>query len=511
MKAVQRVVCAHAAALRASMQRPGRTLRCRAVAVLLALLTAPAAADPEKDLCSRIDDYVVAQMNATGVPGTAIAVARGAQALCVQGYGRDSRGEPVTSRTLFYAASLSKSMTALGVMQLVESGRISLDKPVHAYLPEFSLADPKSSEITVRQLLNQTSGMSDAGFFEWTVPGPASLHDATLRLNAARLLNAPGTRFRYHNPNYHVAARLVEVASGEPFATYMDRHVFKPLAMNSTRTVDRPDPARDAIAYGHVFVFGQPVAVPMPGYFLNGAAGVITNAEDLSRWLLAQSNGGVGLNGARILSAEGVAAMHAPSAPGGMYGLGWMVSGKGADRSVSHSGLVPTFTAYQAFYPADATSIAVLSNVGMTDGAFSGGPAAVADAIHRAVRGESPKASTNRTGLFVDSILAMFAACAVLFGLRGVARNFHRQAPAHFAQACVALLAMVLRCGLLVGILSAPAFVAFATGRAASWLWLLYIEPVLVVFLAVVGSLQVLLLVSRLLSLVRRSNLSKAT
>lgn len=103
------------------------------------------------------------------------------------------------------------------MLQLVDAGRVSLDDSVAEHLPEFRPADPRGADITVRQLLDQTSGLADREVHELNRRQPATLAEATISLNSARLVAAPGRRFNYHNPNYHVAARLVEVVRGETF------------------------------------------------------------------------------------------------------------------------------------------------------------------------------------------------------------------------------------------------------------------------------------------------------
>ncbi len=115
-------------------------------------------------------------------------------------------------------------------MQLVEAGRIELDAPVQTYLPEFSVADPSGARtITVRMLLQQTSGLADAGFPEMTLSQPATIAERVNGLREAELVSEPGTTFHYFNPNYAILARVVEVVSGRSFADYLHARVFTPI------------------------------------------------------------------------------------------------------------------------------------------------------------------------------------------------------------------------------------------------------------------------------------------
>ncbi|MEP7209199.1 MAG: serine hydrolase domain-containing protein [Alphaproteobacteria bacterium] len=277
------------------------------------------------------------------LPAAAAVVVQG-DAVSYVAFGKDADGRKMTSGSRFYIGSLSKAFTAAAVLQLVEQGRIDLDAPVQRYLREFRLADPRGAAITVRHLLNQTSGLADVGFQQWASPQPSALKDVAPRLAKVRLVSAPGAHFNYHNPNYEILARLVEVVSGQPFTDYMRDHVFLPLGMADTFTVDVQDEQRDGAPRGHIYAFGHYFAVPTPRYFINGAGGVVTTPQDYSRWLIAQMREGVGPDGVRVLSADSVRLSHTPSPTSGEYGFGWNRRG---DR-VSHSGGLPTYGAYSA-------------------------------------------------------------------------------------------------------------------------------------------------------------------
>ena len=180
-----------------------------------------------------------------GYPGVAIAITKGDQVVQVGGYGHDSSGAAVTATTPMPVASVSKSFTALAVMQLVEAGKVALDAPVRQYLPDFRIADPRGARITVRQLLNQTSGISDGTLPEKSLPQPDSLAAAVVRARAATLAAEPGTKHVYTNTNYHLAARLVEVVAGEPFARLPAASRVR-AGRHAGEHDDRPDSSRSA-------------------------------------------------------------------------------------------------------------------------------------------------------------------------------------------------------------------------------------------------------------------------
>src|SRR5215212_8234691 len=225
-----------------------------------------------------VDQYIERQMAANRVPGLALAITHADDVIYLRGYGTAENGEPMTPRTQFYIASLSKGFTALAVMQLVEEGKIGLDEPVRAYLPDFTTTDRRlSGQITVRELLNQTSGLADSGFPSYTLPQPDSLEGRVESLRHARLVSEPGTEFHYTDPNYAVLARIVEVASGKPFGGYLRERVFGPLDMADTMSVLTSEEAPRAAPYlaqGHVLAFGVPIERREMDGFLGGSSRV---------------------------------------------------------------------------------------------------------------------------------------------------------------------------------------------------------------------------------------------
>lgn len=345
----------------------GRPIRLLLLVVVGALglvgLAGVAAADGQREAVdtAAVDTYLEEQTDA-GLPGAAVAITQGNRVVYVRGYGHDSTGAEITGETPFRVASLSKSFTAFAVMQLVEAGQLRLDDPVKRHLPAFTPDDHRADQITVRHLLSQTSGLADRGFPEISRPQPSSLAGAVARLDHARLVADPGTQWNYHNPNYHVAARLVEVVSGVPFGEYLRRHIFEPLAMSATTTTATDDQPVAGLADGYLFAYGQSVSTPAPGYFVSGSGGIVSTASDLAKWLAMQNNNGRAANGTRLLSPSGVAELHTSAEPGG-YALGWDTDGPAAHPTeISHGGTQYTFSAHQTLLPDSGYGIAVLFN-----------------------------------------------------------------------------------------------------------------------------------------------------
>ncbi|GGJ85755.1 serine hydrolase [Streptomyces camponoticapitis] len=389
-----------------------------------AALARPAAGPADADTTAAltpaaVDRFMNDYLDRTGLPGAVVAVTRGNEVVHTAGYGHTAGGRTMTGRTPVPVASLSKSMTALAVMQLVEEGRIDLDRPVRSYLPEFTMADERAARITVRQLLDQTSGMADSAFPDLALPQAHTLKGAVSRMRGASLAAEPGTRWSYHNPNYFVAARLVEVVSGEPFADRLRTRVFTPLGMTDSRSVDSttdmPEDAR-----GYVRAYGRVVERAHPRWFTAGGHGVVTTADDLADWLIAQNNGGVGADGRRVVSARSVDLMHTPP-KGEIYAMGWLLAeptdGEGA-REIQHTGQLLTQNAIQILLPERKIGIAVVSNTGMVSGDDSVG---ISDGLRDLAEGRSPEIREPFT-MTADHILAALTLLALGLGTLGAVR-----------------------------------------------------------------------------------------
>ena len=311
-----------------------------------------------------VDRYIERQMAANRVQGLALAITRGDEVIYLKGYGTAGNGKPMTPHTQLYIASLSKGFTALAVMELVEESKIGLDEPVRAYLPDFTTTDRRlSGQITVRELLNQTSGLADAGFPAYTLPQPDSLEERIRSLRDARLVSKPGTEFHYTDPNYAVLARVFEMASGKPFGEYLRDRVFSPLEMGHTTSVltsgEAPRAAPD-LAQGHVLAFGVPIPRGEMDGFLGGSGGVISTAEDMANYLILQNSGGR-FGDADLVSPKSVSLMHTP--PRGIdssYAMGWTAPPGAKPRVIEHGGVLSAFHADAALLPDEGYGVVLL-------------------------------------------------------------------------------------------------------------------------------------------------------
>jgi CubicO group peptidase (beta-lactamase class C family) len=301
-------------------------------------------------------------------PGLAVALVHHGQVVWAAGYGVIDRTtcQPVTAATRFQAASLSKPVTAWGVLRLVEAGRIGLDEPIVGRLRRWQPPpSPFDAEgITVRRLLSHTAGLSVHGYVGRTPDRPpppiaASLSGATGDGFPVELLEAPGRGWLYSGGGYSLLQLLVEELTGRPFADYMQAEMLEPLAMtaSSFRWSRTAQTARPHDADGR----------PVPDFTFaeQAAAGLVTTAPDLARFLAAALAGPRGEPPGRgVLSPAGVrlALTDAP-ATDGRWGLGYGLGvTPGGDRLAYHEGANRGWRAGLALLPDRRAGIALLAN-----------------------------------------------------------------------------------------------------------------------------------------------------
>jgi CubicO group peptidase (beta-lactamase class C family) len=321
-----------------------------------------------------IDTYIERQMRRLNMPGVSLAIVAGDQIVHMRGFGRARRdGGPPLPTTAFPIASVTKSFTAVAVMQLVEAGKIDLDDPVQCYLPWFRVADAQASaQVTVRHLLNQTSGLPTwAGelFAADFDDSPGAAERQLRALSTLRLTRPPGSAYEYCNSNYLLLGLIVEAASGESYAGYVRNQILLPLGMSHTYT-SPAEAKQNGLAVGHQYWFMVPFASsikPVPSSSLAGG-GLISSAEDMARYLIALLNGGRCGSG-RILSPDGIAELQRGvgdirfmGRTFGQYAMGWMVDKIGGTRLVWHGGTLPDFSAYVALVPEQKKGVVLFFN-----------------------------------------------------------------------------------------------------------------------------------------------------
>lgn len=300
-----------------------------------------------------------------------------------------ARGTPITQHTVFRIGSISKTFTAIAVMQLREQDLLDLDDPVGEHLRSYRLAPARGSfrPVTIRQLLTHTGGIGEfrgvADLFRPTI-GLAAARDRAPSLadyyhGKLRVEVEPGTKWAYANHGFATLGQLVEDVSGEPFASYMRKHLFGPLGMDST-DFTRTDLIRDQLATGYMLRGRGLKAVPDRDIAVQGAGAGFSTTADMARYAAALLGGG-----GPLLPPEVLAEMFRPQyqpdprLPG--IGLSFLRGDIGGHRTVGHDGGWPGFISAMVVAPGDGLAVLSFANTG------SVAPARVTDAILREALG----------------------------------------------------------------------------------------------------------------------------
>jgi CubicO group peptidase (beta-lactamase class C family) len=281
------------------------------------------------------EEAVWNDMQRGAFPGAALAIGRGARVVLEQGMGNVGRGPgsaPVDpDRTVYDLASLTKVVgTTTAVMLLVEDGKVRLDDPVAAYLPEFS--GMGKERVTLRHLLTHTSGLPDGV----SVPNGMSPEQALRYVLATPLRATPGMRVSYSDLSMVILYAAAERAAGEPLYRLLDRRVYGPLRMRSTtywpgegcgRCAGTSRDMGDAFR-GRVH---DPIARRLGG--IAGNAGLFSTAHDVARFAAMMANGGE-LDGVRVLRASTIRQFTQRQPGSGTRALGWDTPGYGGGSSM---------------------------------------------------------------------------------------------------------------------------------------------------------------------------------
>lgn len=258
----------------------------RSLILLCSLLIGSAAEAQSQDLSARIDAVAQSALDDGPVAGLSIAVVQNGEAIHARGYGvaDTEAGTPATAGTLFNAASVGKIIAAAAVLRLVDQGRLDLDDDLATLLPAFPNPGQGRS-ITLRQLLNHTSGLADYfyDYTRWEEEG-TPFHSAFV-LDFVRdhpLDFAPGTDWRYTNTAFYLAGLIVERVTGRPWGEYVVEEIARPLGLESVVLCDEAGERR-SVGYD-VSEDGRFVrSVEDAETGVRGDAGLCTTSRDLAR------------------------------------------------------------------------------------------------------------------------------------------------------------------------------------------------------------------------------------
>lgn len=326
------------------------------------------------------------------IPGVSVAILwdDGRQWLGASGLSNVQAGDPVTTGTAFALASISKTLTAGVVLQLVEEGRLSLDKRVAPLLPAYDV----NRKITVRELLDHTSGIPDY-FLNAKIDRPLQVDKAAswtpeqtwAYVAPPQKRYRPGRVWLYSNSNYLLLGELVEAVTGRSLAEEVRVRILDPLSMESAwyQAVEEPR-AEGTIGYRLLPVTGGGLRASRVARLTDvmpfrsvvtaagGAGSIAATALDTARWMRAFAGGdllGPRIQGEMLADVARTRALNAEIP----YGLGIQALPVAGRRALGHSGRFLGFRNVVRYLPGEGVTIAVLTNQGARD------PARIAEGL----------------------------------------------------------------------------------------------------------------------------------
>ncbi|TSI11075.1 serine hydrolase [Lysinibacillus sp. BW-2-10] len=315
--------------------------------------TVHAQTDRETEKLKQIDNYILAEMKAAHIPGISLGIVKDEEIIHLKGYGHiDDSGNPVTAQTPFILGSTTKSFTAMAIMKLVEEGKIDLDAPIQTYLPTIKITNTK---ITVRNLLNQTSGISIA----------PNHKDDTWKIKNENI----GRVFEYSNENYKLLGKIITSVTNKPYGEFITTNIFSPLEMKHSYT-SQTLAKKNGLASGYRTWFGFNIANQLPYNNEDDlpAGFLISSAEDMAHYLIAHMNHGQ-YNNQTLISNSSIEEMHQPivRAPimgeDSYYGMGWFNIPINGISTIRHSGEVPNYHSTMIMMPNEKYGIIILANI----------------------------------------------------------------------------------------------------------------------------------------------------
>lgn len=306
------------------------------------------------------------------VPAVSIALIDHGRVQWARAYGVTSAGgespTPATTDTLFQAASVSKTVTAVGALRLVQRGKLSLDAPANDQLTAWKIPDndfTRAKPVSLRMLLNHSAGMTVHGYYGYAqgraLPTLVEMLDGTAPANSApvRVDVLPGSLWRYSGGGYGVVQLLATEAAGQPFDRYMQQSVLAPLGMTHSTFAVALSPSQQANAATGHSAGGQSVPGRWQRYPESAAAGLWTTPTDLAQVVLEVQRAADGTAGT-LLSHDIAQTMLTRGL--GEYGLGLYVEDLGDRTSFSHSGGTTGFRAQLYGYTHSGQGAVIMTN-----------------------------------------------------------------------------------------------------------------------------------------------------
>ncbi|MEP6507848.1 MAG: serine hydrolase domain-containing protein [Gemmatimonadales bacterium] len=319
----------------------------------------PAISNDDAAITNEIDRFADSVIRSVPVAGLSIVVTRGSRTVLSRGYGLADviTKRPMTDSTSSRIGSITKTFTAIAIMQLIERGKIDLDAPLTRYLPEIA-----APTVTVRQALNHTSGLPDneeTAIEQWLTQGKPITNESIIGVVRDKPARPAGQSWNYNSTGFHLLGQVIEKVSGIPYHEFVRREILKPAGLTAT-FMEQERQAHNIVTENYYLrdnVFIHDSIWDLPG--ISSAGGMFASAADLGKILSQLAKG-------RVLSARSVAQMTTPTMlPSGAradYGLGVRLGSLDGHPKWGHTGSARSVRAAAAYYPQDSITVVALMN-----------------------------------------------------------------------------------------------------------------------------------------------------
>ncbi len=349
------------------------TVFCTACLFLITIIgctTSKNTTKPHDQNFQEIETFLQSLIDTGGIPGIAIAITNGQEIAYTKGFGVTNIDTKVKlePKNIFHIASVSKTFAATAVMQLYEKGKLDINKPLITYLPYFRLKDERYKIITIKQMLNHTSGMPDVDDYEWekAISDEGAAERYTRSLVDSVLISDPGTEYHYSNIAFDTMADLIAKVSGMSFEKYVKENILTPLEMKES-SFYYPEIKKSLRTSPHT---GSPPKV-IPVYPYNRmhapSSTLNTNVLEMSHWAIANMNNG-DYKGKQILSPETHSLIWTPTFTTNKERnisicLGWFMYPYKGITTYEHGGTDDGFRSLLTLMPEKKIGIIILSNL----------------------------------------------------------------------------------------------------------------------------------------------------
>jgi CubicO group peptidase (beta-lactamase class C family) len=368
----------------------------------------PKETSDKTDLTKKIDNYLKESVNRLNIPGLSIVATRNDSIVYQSafGYRNLDTKEPMKANYNFHWASVSKTFVATAIIQLVEQGKINLDEKLIYYLPYFKQKNGDYLNITIRQMLNHTSGIGDVEDYEWdkSQNDGAAPERYVIGLDKEEMLFSAGKDWSYSNNAFDILGVVITKVSGIPFEIYVRKNIFNPLEMRHASFFysEIPDSLR---VKGHIWK-GKPVVSDVYPYNRVHAPSSTLNSNvlEMTHYAIANLNRGK-YKEKKILSDSSynllwTNSVNVADTTQPKVGMSWFLESYDGLKTVSHSGGDTGFNSFFLLVPEKNISVAVISNYELA----STGEFAYAVLDH--LLGKKPKIITRPIGFaFAEELI----------------------------------------------------------------------------------------------------------